>query len=210
MTTDAKSPESLSFKRWSRRKLEAARESPVAAPAVAPVATASPASAPVSAATAEPAPVASSADALPPVGSLTIDSDFTVFLKPRVDEALKRQALKQLFRDPRFNVMDGLDVYIDDYSIPDPISPELVRQLVQGRYIFDPPQTRVNALGHAEDVPPEEIAAERAADPVEADVETGPLPAVADANAPDSPAAPETAGNPPVPTDSRTTEPGAR
>ena len=154
--------------------------------------------------------MASSADALPPVGSLTIDSDFTAFLKPKVDEALKRQALKQLFRDPRFNVMDGLDVHIDDYSIPDPISPELVRQLVQGRYIFDPPPTRVNALGHAEDVPPEEIAAERAADPVEADGEAPPLQSVADANAPASPASPESAGNPPVPSDTDTTERGVR
>ena len=68
---------------------------------------------------------------LPPVESLTIDSDFTAFLQPKVDETLKRQALKQLFRDPRFNVMDGLDVYIDDYSKPDPIAPEVVRQLVQ-------------------------------------------------------------------------------
>jgi hypothetical protein len=29
--------------------------------------------------------------------------------------------LKTLFQDPRFNVMDGLDVYIDDYSKPDPL-----------------------------------------------------------------------------------------
>ena len=52
--------------------------------------------------------------------------------------------------------MDGLDIYIDDYSKPDPIDPDVVRQMVQGRYIFDPPQTRVNAQGFVEDVPPEE------------------------------------------------------
>ena len=52
--------------------------------------------------------------------------------------------------------MDGLDVYIGDYSQPDPIEPDVVRQMVQGRYIFDPPQTRVNAQGFVEDVPPEE------------------------------------------------------
>src|SRR5439155_4992465 len=75
---------------------------------------------------------------LPSVESLTFDSDFTVFLQPKVDEALKRRALKKLFSDPAFNVMDGLDTYIDDYSKPDPISPELVRELVQGRGIFGP------------------------------------------------------------------------
>ncbi len=64
--------------------------------------------------------------------------------------------MKQLFRDPQFNVMDGLDVYVGDYSIPDPISPDIVKQMVQGRYIFDPPATRINAQGHVEDVPPEE------------------------------------------------------
>ena len=80
----------------------------------------------------------------------------TPFFQPKVGEALKRQALKQLFRDPQFNVMDGLDVYVGDYSIPDPISPDIVKQMVQGRYIFDPPATRINAQGHVEDVPPEE------------------------------------------------------
>jgi hypothetical protein len=96
---------------------------------------------------------------LPAVESLSFDSDFSLFLQPKVDEQLRRQALKRLFSDPRFNVMDGLDVYIDDYGKPDPIAPELVRQLVQGRYLFDPPQTRVNAQGVVEDVPPDEAAA---------------------------------------------------
>ena len=29
--------------------------------------------------------------------------------------------MKKLFSDPHFNVMDGLDTYIDDYGKPDPI-----------------------------------------------------------------------------------------
>jgi hypothetical protein len=91
--------------------------------------------------------------ALPPVDSLTIESDFTPFMRPDVDPDVKRTALRKLFRDPRFNVMDGLDVYIDDYSKPSPIEPELVRTLMQARYIFAPPQTRVTAEGHVEDVP---------------------------------------------------------
>jgi ferredoxin len=109
-------------------------------------------------ATAEGAPPAGG-DSLPPVESLTMDSDFSAFMQPKVDEALKRRALKRLFSDPHFNVMDGLDVYIDDYSKPDPIPPEMVREMVQGRYIFNPPPTRINAEGHVEDIPEEEIAA---------------------------------------------------
>ena len=153
MTTDDPTTEGFSLKRWSQRKLATARAAQ--APALGgESATVHPAP-PEIPAVVEPsaaAPVA--APALPPVESLTIDSDFTGYFQPKVDEHLKRQALKQLFRDPHFNVMDGLDVYIDDYSQPDPISPEIVRQMVQGRYIFDPPSTRVNDEGAVEDVPP--------------------------------------------------------
>lgn len=90
---------------------------------------------------------------LPPLDSLTIDSDYAAFMRPGVDDSLKCGALKKLFSDPRFNVMDGLDVYIDDYSKPSPIDPAIVRTLMQARYIFNPPKTRVNAQGHVEDVP---------------------------------------------------------
>ena len=127
--------------------------------------------------------VTAPAATLPPVESLTPQSDFTAFLQPDVEEGLKRAALKQLFRDPRFNVMDRLDVYIDDYSKPDPIPPEILRQLVQGRSIFNPPVMRVNAQGFAEEVPPEEIAPERSPpDTVQ--------PALADAPAPVDPPVP--------------------
>jgi hypothetical protein len=75
-----------------------------------------------------------------------------------VDPAIKRQALKKLFSDPRFNVMDGLDVYIDDYSTPSPLEPEIARALAHARYVFDPPRTRVNEAGIVEDVPANEEA----------------------------------------------------
>jgi Protein of unknown function (DUF3306) len=146
MPEDEKSPEPLTLKRWSERKLAAAREAKVAPPSDAPPAvvqlTSEPATGP------EPA-----AAALPPVDSLTFESDFTAFMKPDVDESLKRLALKKLLHDPRFNVMDGLDTYIDDYSKPDPIDPDVVKQLMQARYIFNPPQTRVTEAGFVEDVP---------------------------------------------------------
>jgi hypothetical protein len=44
---------------------------------------------------------------------------------------LRRQALKTLMNDPRFNVMDRLDVYIDDYSIPDPMPEGWIEKLNQ-------------------------------------------------------------------------------
>src|SRR5439155_6906309 len=139
--------EPLTLKRWSERKLAAAREAKVAPPSDAPPAVVQP--------TSEPAiSPAAAAPELPPVDSLTFESDFTAFMKPDVDESLKRMALKKLLHDPRFNVMDGLDTYIDDYSKPDPIDPDVVKQLMQARYIFNPPQTRVTDAGFVEDVPP--------------------------------------------------------
>jgi hypothetical protein len=157
----APQPERLSLKRWSRRKLEAARaEAPPRDAPRAPVAAAAPPAPPVEGVS------QSTAAPLPPIESLTIDSEFAAFFKPDVAEATKRAALKQLFRDPRFNIMDGLDVYIDDYTQPDPISPEMLKQLLHTRHIFNPPATEVNAEGHVVDVAPapaEEIAATAAA-----------------------------------------------
>ena len=167
MTERIKPPEGSVLARWSRLKSEARKTEKTPAQTRVPAATAelgsavaTPATQPSTAtdATAQ-AAAATGPDSLPPVDSLTMDSDFTAFLQPKVDEALKRRALKQLFRDPHFNVMDGLDVYIDDYTKSDPIPPEIVREMVQGRYIFAPPPTRINAQGHVEDVPPEELAA---------------------------------------------------
>src|SRR5258706_5030303 len=80
---------------------------------------------------------ANSADAagpppeLPPLETLDINSDFKGFLHPKVDAKLRQAALKKLFSDPRFNVMDGLDVYTGDYNTADPIPPEMLQQLVQ-------------------------------------------------------------------------------
>lgn len=119
--------ERLSLSRWSRRKREASLASSAEAEAAtSPIASAAP-SVPA-AATSTGAPAASE---LPSVDSLGFDADFTAFLRPEVDEKLKRAALKQLFRDPRFNLMDGLDVYIDDYTKADPIAPDVLQGLLQ-------------------------------------------------------------------------------
>lgn len=73
---------------------------------------------------------------LPPIDQLSIDSDFRGFFHPKVGEDLRRAALKKLFSDPRFNVMDGLDVYIDDYSKNEPIPPEMLAGLRQAQNIL--------------------------------------------------------------------------
>ena len=111
--------------RWSRRKLESPKED-AAPPPAAPLAP------PQSAAT--PAP---SKPELPPVESLHgLASEYKEFLRPGVDEKLRTAALKKLFRDPHFNAMDGLDVYIGDYSKPDPIPEAMLRTLQYAKEVL--------------------------------------------------------------------------
>lgn len=122
--------------RWSRRKVQA-REgaAPPEAATVAPPLPQPPASiaavrrAPVAvpAAAAEPPPT------LADVAQLARDSDYTRFVAPGVEPDVKNAALKKLFGDPHFNVMDGLDTYIDDYNRADPLPASMLRQMVQAK-----------------------------------------------------------------------------
>ena len=142
-----RSAEGFSLRRWSRRKLEAVRATPSAPTVSASPPTPAAQLMPQTAAAAAPASASSgpTLPELPPVASLTFDSDFTAFLKPQVDELVKRAALKQLFRDPRFNVMDGLDTYIDDYTQADPIPSDTLQDLMRRDYIYNPPTAEATA-----------------------------------------------------------------
>lgn len=106
--------------RWARLKREAAEEA-----AKAPVV-------PERKSTESGAP-----PALPPLDQLTLGSDFRQFFHPKVSEQLRRAALKKLFSDPHFNTMDGLDVYIEDYSKFEPLPPEMLAALKQAQNLLD-------------------------------------------------------------------------
>jgi hypothetical protein len=69
---------------------------------------------------------------------LTHESDFSVFMGKGVDEELKRSAMKKLFSDPHFNVMDGLDTYIDDYTKFEAMTPSVLASLHQVKDLLDP------------------------------------------------------------------------
>ena len=83
------------------------------------------------------------------VARLTRDSDYSRFVAADVDGSVRNAALKKLFSDPHFNVMDGLDTYIDDYSIPDPLPPGMLRRMIQsealGLFKADPADEAVPA-----------------------------------------------------------------
>jgi len=122
--------------RWSRRKLKAEKEHESAPPEDAKRSgDKKPTEAPPGVqarAVATPGREAPATE-LPSLDELTGESDFGGFMKPGVDDNLRRAALKKLFADPRFNVMDSLDVYIDDYSKNDPIPPEMLKKLAHAR-----------------------------------------------------------------------------
>jgi hypothetical protein len=69
------------------------------------------------------------------VAKLTRESDFSRFVAPGVDGQVKNAALQKLFTDPHFNVMDGLDIYIDDYNKPDPLPLASIRKMAQAAFL---------------------------------------------------------------------------
>lgn len=163
------------FSRWSRRKAEDTAQVQAAERAARPV-PATPPSVPASrlpagAVSADPTGVAArGADALadpgpgtepatPPSGptlddvrGLSADSDFKPFVGRAVAPEVRNAAMKKLFADPHFNVMDGLDIYIDDYSKPSPLPAELLRKMVSAQFLQMVEEEKP-ATGSAEPVP---------------------------------------------------------
>lgn len=79
--------------------------------------------------------------------NLTPDSDFGQFMRHEISEEVRRKAMKTLFSDPHFNVMDGLDIYIDDYSISDPIPEEMLASLEHAKgLLFNAPEQEDEAV----------------------------------------------------------------
>ncbi len=66
---------------------------------------------------------------------LTKDSDFTPFMAQNVSASVRNAAMKKLFADPHFNVMDGLDTYIDDYSKFVPLPESVLRQMNGAQFL---------------------------------------------------------------------------
>jgi len=111
------------FRRWSR--LKATGEAPeiqAPPPAAPPVAVVQP---PHPEPEAPPRPLPTIEDA----ARLTPDADFSSFVAKDVDKSVQRLALKKLFADPHFNVVDGLDMYMSDYNKASPLAPAMLAAL---------------------------------------------------------------------------------
>jgi hypothetical protein len=119
------------FSRWSRRKSGKENEVDLPEAPLKPASTKSVSDSGVLDKTKE------ANQALPPATLEDVEKidrfapDFSAFMNPDVDPAVQQAALKKMFTDPHFNVMDGLDIYIDDYSKPDPLSPGMLERMVQ-------------------------------------------------------------------------------
>ena len=144
--------------RWSRRKAQVREGLPVppeaAVPVVLPPTTSVPAPDPAPEPPNESTSQVLAADAPPAltlddVALLTRESNYAGFVARGVAPDVKNAALKKLFTDPHFNVMDGLDTYIDDYNKPDPLPEGMLRQMVQskmlGLFDDDPPAADAEA-----------------------------------------------------------------
>jgi hypothetical protein len=129
------------LRRWARRKTETNLgiepvPEPAAQSAAEPVAPPLP--------PAVPAPVTQAVATEPvllptmdDVARLTGESDFSAFVARGVDQAVRRSALKKLFADPHFNVMDKLDMYMDDYNVASPMPEGMLASLKHSKSFFD-------------------------------------------------------------------------
>ncbi len=132
-TTDKSEPESSFFSRWSKRKEDARlgnatfEPAPATPPPVVPIEAKLPQTQPP----ADTSPT--EATPLPTLESLTKDSDFSPFMQTGVAPEMRNLAMKKLFADPHYNVMDMLDTYVDDYSKPDPIPYSMLRAMNQSK-----------------------------------------------------------------------------
>ena len=90
------------------------------------------------------------------VAELTHESDFARFVKSDVSGDVRNAALKKLFTDPHFNVMDGLDTYIEDFNQTTPLPLSMIRQMAQSAF-----------LGLVEQQPTEQPRQESAPEPAQ-------------------------------------------
>jgi len=126
--------------RWSQRKqaVRAGQEVQASPESDAPAATSRAALPMQPAPTTENGVAARAAAPLPTledVQRLTPASDFAPFVARGVAPQVRNAAMKKLFSDPHYNVMDRLDIYIDDYAQPDPLPLSMLRQMASAKFL---------------------------------------------------------------------------
>ena len=127
--------------RWSRRKHEAEQEKPAVVEE-------------------KPAPQ------LPAVDKLTPDSDYTGFMHPKVEDALRRVALKKLFTDPHFNTPDPFEPFSGDWTGGEAIPEEMLKTLNQARtHLFADKEKKEDEAKGTEEAPTQAAEAPKEDEP---------------------------------------------
>ncbi|MDP2218667.1 MAG: DUF3306 domain-containing protein [Hydrogenophaga sp.] len=195
------------FSRWSRRKAQVRTgqalpaEPPLPAPPVAvtgappPLTSAVPPAPQPAPNPAPPEPEKPPVLTLDDVAQLTREADFSPFVGRQVPAEVRNAAMKKLFTDPHYNVMDGLDIYIDDYSQPSPLSAAMMAKMVGAQFlklVDDPNEAKPAAaptagVAEATEAPQTDPAAVAPPAHAEAADDTAPDPTTGAATAPAQP-----------------------
>jgi hypothetical protein len=69
------------------------------------------------------------------VSALTPASDYAAFIAKGVSSEVKNAAMKKLFTDPHYNIMDGLDIYIGDYSTHDVLPQSVIDEMTKDGFL---------------------------------------------------------------------------
>ena len=139
--------------RWARRKTDVLEGRALDEPSQPAVKVAAPVTAtPVVHAPAPEVAHAQPAPTLADVQQLTPDSDFTGFMAEGVATDVKNAAMKKLFADPHFNVMDRMDIYIDDYTQADPLPMAMLRQMTSAKTLnlFDDASEKTTSVSESD------------------------------------------------------------
>ena len=143
--------------RWAQRKADARLGRPLVEPEQLPTGPVNATAVPCSAESDSQPPAVVQPEAPPltlqDAHALVQDSDFKPFIARGVDPAVRNAAMKKLFTDPHYNVMDRLDIYIDDYSQADPLPLSMLRKMASAQFlnlVDDEPENPVPAVAMGE------------------------------------------------------------
>ncbi len=122
-------------------------------------------------------PVLTDAD-MPPIDTLTEESDFSGFMSGGVSDKLRNLALRKLFGAPSFNIRDGLDEYDEDYTYFEKLG-DIITSDMKHQMELEEAEKREQQMEEAateEKQPEDELAGQSTAEaavPEEEDSETG-------------------------------------
>lgn len=86
-----------------------------------------------------------------------LESEFGAFLNPEVGRDVRQAALRRLFMTDHYRTMDGLDVYVSDYSKPELLASQMLDKLDHARGLIgrDDPEPENPAQGFPQKEPSE-------------------------------------------------------